>query len=129
MKTKTTTLQSTLKTILFSLTIATSCAAATAAYADELPVATVQEYEAKARVFGDRAKGYREEAAENRKTAKMFREATNAKGRRLNSPEHLQLAADLERMAKDDEALAKDAERVAAFYQRQAARLKEAPAK
>ncbi|MDX2022533.1 MAG: hypothetical protein SF187_20015 [Deltaproteobacteria bacterium] len=118
-------IRTTTKTLLLALTIGVASASASAAFADELPTATVQDYEAKARVFHDKANGYKLEAAENRKVAKTYREATNAKGRRLNSPEYLRLAADLEKMAKDDEALAKDAERVAAFYERQAAKLKQ----
>lgn len=94
------------------------------ASADETTVPTAEECTAKARIYRDHAKSYRAEADENRKTAKGYRELKNAKGRRLNSPEHLQLAAELEHMAKDDEALAKDADKVAGYFERQAEKLR-----
>ncbi len=94
------------------------------AQADDLVAATAEEHEAKARVYRDKAKTYREEAAENRKSAEGYRNVTNMKGRKLNSPAHKKVAADLEAMAKHDETLAKDADRIANFHERQVQVLK-----
>lgn len=94
------------------------------AQADDLVAATAEEHEAKARIYRDKAKTYREEASENRKAAEGYRNATNMKGRKLNSPAHKKVAADLDAMAKHDETLAKDADRIADFHERQVQILK-----
>jgi|GEM_PF-2034560 len=109
-------------TVMGFLTVSTFVAAV--AQADVYVAATAEEHEAKARIYRDRAKTYREEATENRKAAQGYRDATNMKGRKLNSPAYRKVAADLEVMAKHDEMLAKDADRIAEFHDRQVKVLK-----
>lgn len=83
--------------------------------------ATLEEYQAKVRVYTDKAAQYRGEAEDNRRVAKRYREAKNSKGHPISSdPAIRKLAANFEEMARHDDALAKDAERIAAFYERQA---------
>lgn len=93
--------------------------------ADEQMPATAEELEAKIRVFKSKANQYRQEAEQNRATARRYREARDSKGRKM--PENNKIAANFEAMANHDDMLARDAEKIAALYERRLKVLQESP--
>ncbi len=103
-----------------------SLAAPSYSKADEQMPATAEELEAKIRIFKSKANQYRQEAEQNRATARRYRDARDSKGRKM--PENNKIAANFDAMANHDDMLARDAEKIAAFYERQLRLLQESPA-
>ena len=84
------------------------------------PIAkTVEEHQAKVKLYSAKADAYRKDAAAAREKAARYRNRRDGKMRPINTPAHRQLIEDLEEMARDADELAGDADRIAWYHERQ----------